>query len=83
MLEAILLPTAGLLAGRLWAWLKASGQHVECPRCAVEDRKQDTLRELSALKQWGEEQMYWAASQRPKTGQGHGANDPVNRGERW
>ena len=64
MLEAICLLAAGVLIGRLWAWLKAETQVTDCPRCAVEDRKQQTLMEISAMRRMGEERMREAAGGR-------------------
>jgi hypothetical protein len=79
VLEAIVLLTAGVGVGRLWAWLKAATQVVDCPRCAVEDRKQETLMEISALKRMGQEQMRQAATgerqQRQDTPRRYGAED--------
>jgi hypothetical protein len=62
MVEAIVLLTAGVLIGRLWAWLKAETQVVECPRCAVEDEKQRTIVEISTMRRMGEAQMRQAAT---------------------
>lgn len=79
MLEAIFLFTAGVFVGRLWAWLKAATQVVDCPRCAVEDRKQQTLVEISALQRMGQEQMRQAATgarqQRPEAPRRYGDSE--------
>jgi hypothetical protein len=64
MLEAICLLTAGVCIGRLWAWLKAQTHITECPRCAVEDEKQRTIVEISAMRRMGQEQMRQAAGER-------------------
>ena len=79
MLEVICLLTAGVLIGRLWAWLKAEAQITDCPRCAVEDRKQQTLMEISAMRRMGEEQMRQAATgerqQRPEAARHYGDSE--------
>lgn len=64
MFEAICLLTAGVLIGRLWAWLKTETQVTDCPRCAVEDREQQTLMEISAMRRMGEDRMREAAGER-------------------
>lgn len=76
MLEAICLLTAGVLVGRLWAWLKAETQVTDCPRCAVEDRRQQTLMEISAMRRMGEERMREAAQQQwPEAPRYNGDNE--------
>lgn len=78
MLEAIVLLTAGVLIGRLWAWLKTETQVTDCPRCAVEDRKQQTLMEISAMRRMGEERMRQAAGERqqpPEAARHYGDNE--------
>jgi hypothetical protein len=80
MLEAIVLLAAGVLIGRLWAWLKAETELTDCPRCAVEDRKQQTLMEISAMRRMGEEQMRQAAAgerrqQRPEAPRRYGTDE--------
>jgi len=80
MPEAIALLIASALIGRLSAWLKAETQVTDCPRCAVEDRKQQTLMEISAMRRMGEEQMRQAAGERrrrPEAPRYYGDN------ERW
>ncbi len=85
MLEAIVLLTAGVGVGRLWAWLKAATQVVDCPRCAIEDRKQETLMEISALKRMGQEQMRQAATrkrqQRPEAPRYYSDNEQWSTGQ--
>lgn len=80
MLEAIFLLTAGVGVGRLWAWLKAATQVVDCPRCEVEDRKQEALMEISALKRMGEEQMRETATQYRRS-EAPRHSEPSNGGE--
>lgn len=78
MLEAICLLTAGVLIGRLWAWLRAETQVTDCPRCAVEDCKQQTLMEISAMRRMGEERMREAAGerrQRPEAARRYGTDE--------
>lgn len=75
MLEVVCLLTAGVLVGRLWAWLKAQTQITECPRCAVEDAKQRTIVEVSAMRRMGEEQMREAATQQPEAPRSYGADE--------
>jgi len=67
MLEVIALLTVGVFVGRLWAWLRVETQITECPRCAVEDQKQRTLMEISAIRRVGEEQMRDAAAHRSRS----------------
>lgn len=63
MLEAIVLLTAGVLIGWLWAWLKAATQVAECPRCAIEDEGRRTSFAISAQARMAEQQMRETAGQ--------------------
>ncbi len=75
MLEAIVLLTAGVCIGRLWAWLKAETQGFECPRCAIEDEGRRTAFSISAQARMAEEQMRQAASQQPEAPRYYGDNE--------
>lgn len=63
MLEAIMLLTAGVVIGRLWAWLKTATQVAECPRCAIEDEGRRTSFAISAQARAAEEQLRETATQ--------------------
>ncbi len=63
MLEVVCLLTAGVVIGRLWAWLKAETQVTECPRCAMEDEGRRTSFAISAQARMAEEQMRETATQ--------------------
>ena len=82
MLEVIVLLTAGVCIGRLWAWLKAATQVAECPRCAIEDEGRRTAFHISAQARMAEEQMHEAAAQYqwPETSRRYGENEQWSSG---